>query len=98
MNQINLSYSDFLHYIKILKTESEFREELYAVEIFDITTRLHTFDTCVELLEIIFNDKTHRLSEWIYEENFGEVNHISTEDIYKELTKEGDDISQSEEC
>ena len=98
MRQPNMSYSDFLHYIKILKTEFEFREKLYTIGVFDIITQLHTFDICVELLEIIFNDKTHRLSEWIYEEDFGEVNHISTKDIYEELIKEGDDLSQSEEC
>jgi hypothetical protein len=39
------------------------------------------------------------LSEWIFEENFGEVNNTSISDIYKELTdKEGDDLLQSEEC
>ena len=98
MRQPNMSYSNFSKYIETLKKECELREKLYSVGIFDIISQIYTFDICVELLEIIFNDTEHILSEWIFEENFGEVNHISTKDIYKELTKEGDDLSQNEEC
>lgn len=99
MRQPNMSYSNFSKYIETLKKECELREKLYSVGIFDIISQIYTFDICVELLEIIFNDTEHRLSEWIFEENFGEVNNTSVSDIYKELTdKEGDDISQNEEC
>ena len=98
MRQPNMSYSNFSKYIETLKKECELREKLYSVGIFDIISQIYTFDICVDLLEIIFNDTEHILSEWIFEENFGEINHMSTEDIYKKLTKEGDDLSQNEEC
>lgn len=97
----NVLISDltFTNYIDALKKECEYREKLYSVGMFEILSQMFTFDMCVELLEIIFNDTEHRLSEWIFEENFGEVNNISVSDIYKELTdKEGDGISQNEEC
>jgi hypothetical protein len=94
-----MSDSTFTNYINALRRECEHREKLYSVGIFDILSQIYTFDICVELLEIIFNDTKHRLSEWIFEENFGEVNNTSISDIYKELTdKEGDDLLQSEEC
>lgn len=97
-SNVSMSYTDFSNYIATLQKECEHREKLYSVGIYDIISQIYTFDICVELLEIIFNDTKRRLSEWIFEENFGEVNNISTLDIYNELTKEGDDISQNEEC
>ena len=84
-NKIPITFDKFNHYINVLRNECDFREALYQVGVYDIISRVYSFDICVELLETLFNDKNNIISEWIFEENFGEVNNISVEQLYDML-------------
>lgn len=80
-----MSFLIFKHYMDKIKEEYKYFEVLYNIGMLDLVSKIISLDVCVELLEIMFKDEDHFLSEWIFERQFGEMDNTTTSDIYNTL-------------
>ena len=102
-NNIPITFERFSYYLDIINKEYRDREAFYAVDLGCIFEDSYILDIAVELLADIFNDDEYILEEWVFEQNFGENNDMSLEEIYNILINKynsngGDDLSLKDEC